>query len=377
MKMVVLKYDGFPTSINKDSTTNGKPHSCNNGTTVNSGLTLPIQTNYLPSSTGEPKMEQPATNNDSLESNDDNNMFVNDPISEATENILTTGAISKIAKGQKEKNLIVQVVHSFQSIEENQFMFISDGLHMQIAILARSLNHLILSGKLKTGSIVQLVEYICPTAHNGMQMIVVSMEVKIFENEFIGEPKLYVEPAPNLDDGKKEHLTKDKDTSFFMHQSHLLGNHQDLYLANKNNTAIRGDVVPLAQPSMSVDATALLGEVEKLQLEINRLHLEKRNEQEKHEGEVLRLKLEMQNEQKKHGDQISQLKSEIVQQHRQTENQIKVMKKELEAVKRMAGNKEEKDADTKRNDEWAHDEYDDELGTNFDKLDQELERIWL
>ncbi|XP_026406364.1 replication protein A 70 kDa DNA-binding subunit A-like isoform X1 [Papaver somniferum] len=250
MKMVVLKYDGFPTSINKDSTTNGIPHSCNNGTTVNSGLTLPIQTNCLPSSTGEPKMEQPATNNDSLESNDDNYMFVNDPISEAKENILTTGAISKIAKGQKERNLIVQVVHSFQSIEENQFMFISDGLHMQIAILAQSLNHLILSGKLKTGSVVQLVEYICPTAHNGMQMIVVSMEVKIFENEFIGEPKLYVEPAPNLDDGKKEHLTEDKDTSFFMHQSHLLGNHQDLYLANKNNTAIRGDIVPLAQPSI-------------------------------------------------------------------------------------------------------------------------------
>ncbi|XP_026406365.1 uncharacterized protein LOC113301769 isoform X2 [Papaver somniferum] len=209
MKMVVLKYDGFPTSINKDSTTNGIPHSCNNGTTVNSGLTLPIQTNCLPSSTGEPKMEQPATNNDSLESNDDNYMFVNDPISEAKENILTTGAISKIAKGQKERNLIVQ-----------------------------------------TGSVVQLVEYICPTAHNGMQMIVVSMEVKIFENEFIGEPKLYVEPAPNLDDGKKEHLTEDKDTSFFMHQSHLLGNHQDLYLANKNNTAIRGDIVPLAQPSI-------------------------------------------------------------------------------------------------------------------------------
>ncbi|XP_026398903.1 uncharacterized protein LOC113294742 [Papaver somniferum] len=296
--------------------------------------------------------------------------FVNDPISEATENILTTGAISKIAKGQKEKNLIVQVVHSFQSMEENQFMFISDGLHMQIAILAQSLNHLILSGKLKTGSVVQLVEYICPTAHNGMQMIVVSMEVKIFENEFIGEPKLYVEPAPNLDDGKKEHLTKDTDTSFFMHQSHLLGNRQDLYLANKNNTATRGDIVPLAQPSMSIDATALLGEVEMLRLEINRLHLEmqNRNEQEKHEGEVLRLKLEMQNEQKKHGDQISQLKSETVQQYRQTENQIKVMKKELGAVKRMTENKEEKDADTKR---------DDESGTNFDKLDGELERIWL
>ncbi|RZC69518.1 hypothetical protein C5167_032632 [Papaver somniferum] len=154
--------------------------------------------------------------------------FVNDPISEATENILTTGAISKIAKGQKEKNLIVQ----------------------------------------------------------------------------------------------------------------------------------------------SIDATALLGEVEMLRLEINRLHLEmqNRNEQEKHEGEVLRLKLEMQNEQKKHGDQISQLKSETVQQYRQTENQIKVMKKELGAVKRMTENKEEKDADTKR---------DDESGTNFDKLDGELERIWL
>lgn len=48
------------------------------------------------------------------------------------------------------------------------------------------------------------------------------------------------------------------------------------------------------------------------------------------------------------------------------------MKKELEAVKRMTENKEEKDADTKRDDE-----YDDESGTNFDKLDQELERIWL
>ncbi|KAI3985362.1 hypothetical protein MKX01_033676 [Papaver californicum] len=357
MKMAVLK----PTLTNKYGTTYGKPHPCNNG-----GIILPLQTNYLPS-TGEPKMELPATNNNSLGSNDDYNN--NGPISEATENILTTGAISKIAKGHKEKNFIVQVVHTFQSIEEKQFMFISDGLHMQIAILAQSLNHLTLSGKLKTGSVVQLIEYICPTAHNGMQMIVVSMEVKIFENEFIGEPKLYVEePAPNLDDGKKQHLTKDNDTSFFMHQSHLLGNHQDIYLAN---TTVRGDIVPLAPLSMSVDATALLREVEMLQLEINRLHLEKRNEREKYEGEVLRLKQEMQNEQKKHGDQISQLKSEIVQQYRQTQNQIKVMKKELEAVKRMAENKEEKDADTKR------DECDDELGTNFDKLDQELERIWL
>ncbi|MCL7028314.1 hypothetical protein MKW94_008405 [Papaver nudicaule] len=376
MKMVVLKYDGFPTSVNNDSTTNGKPQSCNNVTMGNDGIALPIQTNNLSpksSSTGEPEMEQPATNGNSFESNDNNTgMFVNDPISDAPQSILTTGAISKIAQGQKDKNLIVQVVHTFQSVEEKQFMFISDGLHMQIAVLAQSLNHLMLSGKLKTGSIVRLVDYTCPTPHNEMQMIVVHMEVKSFENGIIGEPKLYVDPAPNLYDGKKlEDLTKDEESSFFMHQPHLIGNHQDIYFANKSNTTIRGETAPLAPPNMSVDVTTLLGEVEMLQLEINRLHLEKRNEQEKHEAEMLRLKLEMQNEQKKHDDLISQLKSEIVQQYRQTENQIKVMKKEFEAMKRLSESKEEKDANTKPN------EYDEELGANFDKLDKELERIWL
>ena len=86
---------------------------------------------------------------------------------------LTQGAIAAISEGRAEEGArpVVQVwdvklVNTQQSTTERYRMLLSDGTHMQQAMLATQMNGLVKSGALQKYSIVQLNEFICNVIQN-------------------------------------------------------------------------------------------------------------------------------------------------------------------------------------------------------------------
>ncbi|RWW21335.1 hypothetical protein BHE74_00010527 [Ensete ventricosum] len=111
---------------------------------------------------------------------------------------LTQGAIGAISEGRAEEGTrpVVQVwdvklVNTQQSTTERYRMLLSDGTHMQQAMLATQMNGLVKSGALQKYSIVQLNEFICNVIQNRRIIIVINLEVLVSSSNGIGEPKLY------------------------------------------------------------------------------------------------------------------------------------------------------------------------------------------
>lgn len=113
---------------------------------------------------------------------------------------LTKDAIAIVSSGEGDLKPVLQIadirlVNTVQNTTERYRMLLSDGTHLQQAMLATQMNHIIKSGKLQKGSIVQLTEFICNLIQNRKIIIVINLEVIVEKHDPIGEPKLYVDNA--------------------------------------------------------------------------------------------------------------------------------------------------------------------------------------
>ncbi|CAD5166633.1 replication protein A 70 kDa DNA-binding subunit A-like [Musa acuminata AAA Group] len=111
---------------------------------------------------------------------------------------LTRGAIAAISEGRVKDGVkpVVQVwevklVNTQQSTTERYRMLLSDGAHMQQAMLATQMNDLVKLGALQKHSIVRLNEFICNVIQNRRIIIIINLEVLVSNSNVIGEPKLY------------------------------------------------------------------------------------------------------------------------------------------------------------------------------------------
>ncbi|KAG0629765.1 hypothetical protein M758_1G128500 [Ceratodon purpureus] len=74
---------------------------------------------------------------------------------------------------------------------ERYRLVLSDGTHLQQAMLATELNDKIKSNLAIKGSIIFLLEYLCTTVHNRRIVIVLDMDILKRRAEIIGNPKVY------------------------------------------------------------------------------------------------------------------------------------------------------------------------------------------
>lgn len=110
---------------------------------------------------------------------------------------LTEGAISKITSGgatSAELKPTLQVtdlkqVQTKQPQQSDRFrLVLSDGSHLQQAMLGTQINHLVKDGNLRIGSIVQLNQYTCTTVQGRMIIIILELALVAEECELIGNP---------------------------------------------------------------------------------------------------------------------------------------------------------------------------------------------
>ncbi|CAA3024362.1 replication A 70 kDa DNA-binding subunit A [Olea europaea subsp. europaea] len=105
---------------------------------------------------------------------------------------LTANAISAIDGGDVNAKPLVQVVDIklIGSTQERYRLLISDSVLTQHAMLATQLNDQVKSGRVRKGSVVQLIEYICSNVQNRKIIVVLNMETIVPECEIIGNPKM-------------------------------------------------------------------------------------------------------------------------------------------------------------------------------------------
>ncbi|KAH9290005.1 hypothetical protein KI387_034122, partial [Taxus chinensis] len=111
---------------------------------------------------------------------------------------LTANAISALYNGDVDLKPAVQVLDIKQigttnNMQERYRMVLSDGTHMQQAMLATQLNEYVKSGQIQKGSVVQLIEYICNCVQNRKIIIVLNMEVIALKCDIVGEPKQIID----------------------------------------------------------------------------------------------------------------------------------------------------------------------------------------
>lgn len=105
---------------------------------------------------------------------------------------LTRNAIATINSDDVNSKPLVQVVDIklIGNSQERYRFLLSDSESTQHAMLATQLNEQVRTGRVKKGSVIQLIDYICSTVQNRRIIIVLNMEIVIPEHEIIGNPKL-------------------------------------------------------------------------------------------------------------------------------------------------------------------------------------------
>ncbi|EOY30308.1 Replication A 1A-like protein [Theobroma cacao] len=105
---------------------------------------------------------------------------------------LTRNAIASINTGDVNSKPLVQVVDIklIGNSQERYRFLLSDSESSQHAMLATQLNEQVRTGRVKKGSIIQLIDYVCSTVQNRRIIVVLNMETIIPEYEIIGNPKL-------------------------------------------------------------------------------------------------------------------------------------------------------------------------------------------
>ncbi|CAI0441900.1 unnamed protein product [Linum tenue] len=113
---------------------------------------------------------------------------------------LTQGAIALIAggatSGELQPTLQVTELKKVQAKQQQQQqgdrfrLLLSDGSHLQQAMLGTQLNHLVQNGNLRAGSIVHMKQYSCSVIQNRMIIIILELDVLLQECPLIGNPSL-------------------------------------------------------------------------------------------------------------------------------------------------------------------------------------------
>lgn len=108
---------------------------------------------------------------------------------------LTPNAIAKIESGDVNAKPLLQVldIKLIGSTQERYRLLLSDAVSTQHAMLATQLNDRVKSGRVRKGSVVQLIDYICSPVQNRKIIVVLNMETIIPDCEIIGNPKSVVE----------------------------------------------------------------------------------------------------------------------------------------------------------------------------------------
>ncbi|MED6182107.1 Replication protein A 70 kDa DNA-binding subunit A [Stylosanthes scabra] len=112
---------------------------------------------------------------------------------------LTANAIPSIIGGDVNSKPLVQVIDlslissSSNSQQQRYRMVLSDAVSSHQAMLATQLNDRVRANRVKKGSVVQLLEYICSPVQNRMIIVVLNMETIILDCEIIGNPKPFGE----------------------------------------------------------------------------------------------------------------------------------------------------------------------------------------
>ncbi|KAJ8766675.1 hypothetical protein K2173_004499 [Erythroxylum novogranatense] len=108
---------------------------------------------------------------------------------------LTPKAVPAIISGDLNLKPLVQVVDikPIGSAQERYRFLISDSVFTQHATLATQLNDQVKTGRVKKGSVVQLIDYICSEVQKRKIVMVLNLETIIPECEIIGNPKMFSE----------------------------------------------------------------------------------------------------------------------------------------------------------------------------------------
>ncbi|XP_065877693.1 replication protein A 70 kDa DNA-binding subunit A-like [Euphorbia lathyris] len=118
---------------------------------------------------------------------------------------LTEGAIAKIMSGATaELKPVLQVtelkqVQTKQPQQSDRFrLILSDGTHLQQAMLGTQINHLVKDRNLRTGSIVQLLQYTCTSVQSRVIIIILELVVILDDCGLIGNPVSTLKPSVPL-----------------------------------------------------------------------------------------------------------------------------------------------------------------------------------
>ncbi|KAH6828523.1 replication protein A 1A [Perilla frutescens var. hirtella] len=103
---------------------------------------------------------------------------------------LTANAIAAIDGGDVNSKPLVQVldIKLIGSSQERYRLLLSDSTATQQAMLATQLNDRVKTGRVRKGSVIQLIEYICSTVQNRRLIVVLNMETIIPDCDVIGNP---------------------------------------------------------------------------------------------------------------------------------------------------------------------------------------------
>ncbi|KAF7142513.1 hypothetical protein RHSIM_Rhsim05G0012100 [Rhododendron simsii] len=142
---------------------------------------------------------------------------------------LTHNAIPAINAGDLNSKPLVQVldIKLIGSQERYRFL-VSDGASTQHAMIATQLNDRVKTGRVRKGSVIQLIDYICSTVQSRKIIVVLNMETIIPDCETIGNPTMVVES----DSGAQNRVP---DNSFGRPPVAI----NNSYSTNNNNTSAR------------------------------------------------------------------------------------------------------------------------------------------
>ncbi|KAK8921761.1 hypothetical protein KSP39_PZI020778 [Platanthera zijinensis] len=109
---------------------------------------------------------------------------------------LTPNGIAAVNAGDLDLKPVVQVmdVTKVAGSPERFRILVSDGSTTQDALLATQLSDVARAGRVRRGSVVQLLEYICSTVQSRRMIVILNMEVLIMESEIFGKFEARPEP---------------------------------------------------------------------------------------------------------------------------------------------------------------------------------------
>ncbi|VFQ68137.1 unnamed protein product [Cuscuta campestris] len=172
---------------------------------------------------------------------------------------LTANAIPAIIAGDVNSKPLVQVldIKLIGTKQERYRLLLSDSVSAQQAMLATQLNDRVQTGRVRTGSVVQLIEYICSNVQNRKIIVIINMETIIPECEVIGNPKALAETdsvgqAPTINRTTSEPVIFNRNTNVASQgygQTRLTTNSNNLSSQVGNNFQMNRPVIqPAYQP---------------------------------------------------------------------------------------------------------------------------------